>query len=126
LLLIYTERSFRIGDEIEWGDSDVAVFNLVFDDTAESGDRKRGTVEHIGLRSTRIRTRDDQTLTVPNSQLTDAVLANVAAAEPLRLEVDFPVDWKINLHPEWALFYRILRHAVSQFRVRNSEEFVVE
>jgi small conductance mechanosensitive channel len=52
-VFIYTDRPFKIGDWIEWDD-------------------RSGIVEDISLRVTRVRTFDNELLTVPNSVLTGA------------------------------------------------------
>jgi len=54
-VFIYTDRPFRIGDWIEWqGNS--------------------GVVEDISFRVTRVRTFDNELLTVPNHTLTSDVV----------------------------------------------------
>nr|NIS30464.1 mechanosensitive ion channel [Actinomycetota bacterium]NIU65690.1 mechanosensitive ion channel [Actinomycetota bacterium]NIW27493.1 mechanosensitive ion channel [Actinomycetota bacterium]NIX20005.1 mechanosensitive ion channel [Actinomycetota bacterium] len=61
-VFIFTDRPFRIGDWIEW-------------------DGNSGIVEDISLRVTRVRTFDNELLTVPNSQLTDGVIKNPVAKD---------------------------------------------
>ena len=61
---IFIDRSFRIGDIIRF-------------------DSVEGTIEDIGLRSTRIRTYDRQLVVIPNYRITDAVVTNVTS-EPAR------------------------------------------
>jgi len=56
--ILVADRPFRRGDWIEAGDA-------------------RGTVEHVGIRSTRIRTGDDSLLIVPNGKLADAAVNNL-------------------------------------------------
>jgi small-conductance mechanosensitive channel len=73
-IFIYTDRPFRIGDWIEW-------------------DGNSGVVEDISLRVTRVRTFDNELLTVPNSQLTDVVIKNPVAKEQLRLKFDFGIGY---------------------------------
>jgi small conductance mechanosensitive channel len=73
-VFIYTDRPFRTGDWIEWGDSS-------------------GFVEEIGLRVTRVRTFDNEHLTVPNSQLTDGVIKNYDRNETLRLKFTFRIGF---------------------------------
>ncbi|MFB6163852.1 MAG: mechanosensitive ion channel family protein [Haloarculaceae archaeon] len=72
-VFIYTDRPFRIGDWIEW------------DDYA-------GVVEDISLRVTRVRTFDNELLTVPNAALTDGVIKTVAK-DRLRLKVEFGIGY---------------------------------
>ena len=73
-VFIYTDKPFRIGDWIEW-------------------DGNSGIVEDISLRVTRVRTFDNELLTVPNSQLTDGVIKNPVAKEQLRLKYTFGIGY---------------------------------
>jgi len=73
-VFIYTDRPFRIGDWIEW-------------------DGNSGVVEDISFRVTRVRTFDNELLTVPNSQLTDGVIKNPVAKDKLRLQVPFGIGY---------------------------------
>ncbi|MFB6162295.1 MAG: mechanosensitive ion channel family protein [Halococcoides sp.] len=73
-VFIFTDRPFRIGDWIEW-------------------DGHSGRVEDISLRVTRVRTFDNELLTVPNSHLTDGIIKNPVDADELRLKVDFGIGY---------------------------------
>ncbi|MFC6836293.1 mechanosensitive ion channel family protein [Halomarina ordinaria] len=73
-VFIYMDRPFRIGDWIEWEDYS-------------------GVVEDISLRVTRVRTFDNELLTVPNSQLTDGVIKNPVAKDKLRLKFVFGIGY---------------------------------
>ena len=73
-VFIYTDKPFRIGDWIEW-------------------DGNAGIVEDISLRVTRVRTFDNELLTVPNSNLTDGVIKNPVAKEQLRLQFLFGIGY---------------------------------
>ncbi len=73
-VFIFTEKPFKIGDWIEWDDN-------------------TGVVEDISLRITRIRTFDNELLTVPNSQLTDNVVKNPVDADKLRLRFVFGIGY---------------------------------
>ncbi len=73
-LFIYTDKPFRIGDWIEW-------------------DGNAGIVEDISLRVSRIRTFDNELLTVPNSNLTDGVIKNPVAKDQLRLKFVFGIGY---------------------------------
>ncbi len=73
-VFIYTDKPFRIGDWIEW-------------------DGHSGVVEDISLRVTRVRTFDNELLTVPNSALTDTVLKNPVDADKLRLKFVFGIGY---------------------------------
>lgn len=73
-VFIFTEKPFKIGDWIEW-------------------DGNTGVVEDISLRITRVRTFDNELLTVPNSQLTDNVVKNPVDAGKLRLKFVFGIGY---------------------------------
>ena len=73
-IFIFTDKPFRIGDWIEW-------------------DGHSGVVEDISLRVSRVRTFDNELLTVPNSQLTDGVIKNPVAKDQLRLKFVFGIGY---------------------------------
>jgi small-conductance mechanosensitive channel len=73
-IFIFADRPFRIGDWIEWDDY-------------------RGEVEDISLRVTRVRTFDNELLTVPNSQLSDGVIKNPVAKDTLRQTFVFGIGY---------------------------------
>jgi len=75
-MFIYTDRPFRIGDWIEWDEGTYA-----------------GIVEDITFRVTRVRTFDNELLTVPNSVLTDDVIKNPVAKDELRLQFNFGIGY---------------------------------
>ena len=76
-VFIYTDRPFRIGDWIEWGELEYA-----------------GIVQDISFRVTRVRTFDNELLTVPNSQLTEGVIKNPMAYDTLRLSIGFGIGYE--------------------------------
>ncbi|MEF8773075.1 mechanosensitive ion channel family protein [Halodesulfurarchaeum sp.] len=73
-IFIYTDGPFRIGDWIEWDD-------------------QSGVVEDISLRVTRVRTFDNELLTVPNSNLTDGVIKNPVEGDMLRRTFVFGIGY---------------------------------
>ena len=73
-VFIFVERPFRIGDWIEWDDHS-------------------GIVEDISLRVTRVRTFDNELLTVPNGQLADDVVKNPVAGDRLRVKFTFGIGY---------------------------------
>jgi small-conductance mechanosensitive channel len=77
-VFIYTDKPFRIGDWIEW-------------------DGNEGIVEDISLRVTRVRTFDNELLTVPNSALTDGVIKNPVAKDKLRLKFLFGIGYEDDI-----------------------------
>ena len=77
-VFIFTDKPFRIGDWIEW-------------------DGNSGIVEDISFRVTRVRTFDNELLTVPNSQLTDGVVKNPVAKDKLRLKFVFGIGYSDDI-----------------------------
>lgn len=77
-IFIYTEKPFKIGDWIEWNGNS-------------------GIVEEISLRVSRIRTFDNELLTVPNSHLTDNVVKNPVAKDKLRLKFLFGIAYEDDI-----------------------------
>jgi len=73
-VFIFTDKPFKIGDWIEF-------------------DGYVGTVEDISLRVTRVRTFDNELLTVPNSELTNNVVKNPVALEQLRVQFLFGISY---------------------------------
>ncbi|OVE86064.1 mechanosensitive ion channel family protein [Natronolimnobius baerhuensis] len=75
-VFIFTDRPFKIGDWIEWDGGEYA-----------------GTVEDISLRVTRVRTFDNELLTVPNSALTEDTIKNPVDADKLRMKFVFGIGY---------------------------------
>jgi MscS family membrane protein len=64
----------------------IAGASLIFDQAVRVGDFLKmgeftGTVEHIGLRSTRLRTMDRTVVSIPNSQIANASLETISARD---------------------------------------------
>lgn len=70
----------------------IASFVIFFDKPFYTGDVVKvnnitGTVEHIGLRSTRIRTLEKTLVTVPNKQMVDSIVDNLSMRNQRRAEI---------------------------------------
>lgn len=70
----------------------IASFIIFFDKPFEAGDLVKvnnfsGTVERIGLRSTRLRTAEKSLVTVPNKQMVDSILDNWSMRDVVRNEI---------------------------------------
>jgi MscS family membrane protein len=75
----------------------IASFIIFFDKPFYTGDTVKvnnfsGTIEHIGLRSTRIRTNDQTLITVPNKQMVDGVVDNWSRRTARRAEMKIDLD----------------------------------
>ncbi|HEX8316023.1 MAG TPA: mechanosensitive ion channel domain-containing protein, partial [Flavisolibacter sp.] len=74
----------------------IASFVIFFDKPFTAGDFVKvqnvaGTVERIGLRSTRVRTTDKSYVTVPNKQMVDSILDNVSRRSQIRGEINLHI-----------------------------------
>jgi small-conductance mechanosensitive channel len=87
-IFIYTDRPFKIGDWIEWDDN-------------------AGIVEDISLRVSRVRTFDNELLTVPNSVLTDGVIKNPVAKDKLRVKVPFGIGYDDDIEQASAILVEV-------------------
>jgi MscS family membrane protein len=70
----------------------IASFIIFFDKPFKTGDSVRvnnirGTVERIGLRSTRVRTPEKSLVTIPNKQMVDSILDNWSERDQVRNEI---------------------------------------
>lgn len=77
----------------------IASFVIFFDKPFYTGDTLKvnnvtGTVEHVGLRSTRIRTADKTLVTVPNKQMVDSIVDNMSMRTQRRAEIKLEFDPK--------------------------------
>ena len=79
----------------------IASFIIFFDKPFFTGDTVKvnnvtGSVEHIGLRSTRIRTADKTLVTVPNKQMVDSVVDNWSMRTNRRAEIKLEFDNSVS------------------------------
>lgn len=77
---------------------------MILDKSVRTGDlvyldsNAKGTVEKIGLRSTKIRTFDNELIIVPNNKLAESQIQNVALPEPKsRVVIPFSVAYGSNV-----------------------------
>lgn len=69
-----------------------------------------GKIIHIGLRSTRIKTFDNEMIIIPNSKLADSNIKNVAQPEPkIRVVVPFTVKYGTNIEKVKKLVIKELK-----------------
>ena len=79
--VIYVDQPFRIGDRIEI-----------------SGLGTWGDVVDIGTRTTRIRTRDNRLVIVPNSTIADSQVVNYTFPDPrYRVQVDIGIEYGMDI-----------------------------
>lgn len=73
-LTVLMDRPFQIGDWVQIGDVD-------------------GNIEAVGVRSTKVRTFYNSLITVPNSQLTNAVIDNYGARRYRRVKMNIGINY---------------------------------
>lgn len=88
-LFIFIDRPFKIGDKVEFGSYS-------------------GVVEDISFRTTRIRTYDNELLTVPNSKLSNEVLKNRVAKETIRDKYQFGISYEADLDQAVRIIVEVL------------------
>ncbi len=72
--VIYLDKPFKAGDLIETADI-------------------KGIVEHVGFRTTRIRTMEKSLLTVPNKKLIDTALNNITLSDSRRVKFELGLTY---------------------------------
>jgi MscS family membrane protein len=79
----------------------IASFIIFFDKPFGTGDLVKvqgftGTVEKIGLRSTRIRTEQKTFITVPNKQMVDTIIDNISLRTQRKVELRLEIQLKTS------------------------------
>jgi MscS family membrane protein len=85
---IVSDNPFQVGDYITSGDF-------------------AGTVEHVGVRSTRVRKLDQSLVTVPNSKLTDAAVTNWSRLTKRRMDFNIGLTYATTADQMRALLQSI-------------------
>ncbi|GAA0463982.1 mechanosensitive ion channel family protein [Halococcus dombrowskii] len=81
-IFILKDDPFGIGDWIEW---------------PSSNETKSGVVQDIGLRVTKLKTFDNELITVPNSELADNAVTNPVADDELRIPFTFGIGYEDDI-----------------------------
>jgi MscS family membrane protein len=102
----------------------IASFIIFFDKPFSMGDTVKvhtftGTVEKIGLRSTRIRTEQKTFITVPNKQMVDTIIDNHSLRTQRKAELRLEIDLSTSLNSVNQLVAGI-REITSRKEVENS------
>lgn len=84
------DRPFRIGDWIRT-------------------DSKEGQVTGLTLRTTRIRTRDNEYISIPNKELAGSVVTNLSQGGPLRINVTVGVAYKTEVAQARAVLLDVMQ-----------------
>lgn len=109
----------------------IASFIIFFDKPFTIGDLVKvngftGTIEKIGLRSTRIRTQEKTYISVPNKQMVDSIVDNISLRSERKIEMDLQLSVQTSAQ-EIADFANHMRDIVkSQKGVNSFNVFVAE
>lgn len=108
----------------------IASFIIFFDKPFTTGDSVKvlnitGTVEKIGLRSTRIRTDQKTFVTVPNKQMVDTVLDNLSLRTQRKVEVRLEIHLATTSQKLEALVQGI-KKILSAEKIQTADVFVAD
>lgn len=108
----------------------IASFIIFFDKPFGVGDILRvnqvvGTVEKIGLRSTRIRTVEKTYVTIPNKQMVDSIVDNISQATKRRHEIQLQIELKVK-STELKSLIEELQLKIAQFKIENVSVFMAD
>jgi MscS family membrane protein len=108
----------------------IASFIIFFDKPFTSGDLLKvnnitGTVERIGLRSTRIRTAEKTYVTVPNKQMVDSIVDNLSLRTHRRAEFRLVLDNRNTVVQVRALIAGV-KDLLNDKRIVDSNVFLAD
>jgi MscS family membrane protein len=108
----------------------IASFIIFFDKPFVTGDLVKvqgftGTVEKIGLRSTRIRTDHKTYITVPNKQMVDTILDNVTMRTQRRVDLRLEIGLSASVE-QLKKIIPLVKNIVQKNYVENSVVFLSE
>jgi MscS family membrane protein len=109
----------------------IASFIIFFDKPFTVGDMVKvnnftGTIEKIGLRSTRIRTEIKTYISVPNKQMVDTIVDNISLRTERKIEMDLQISTRTSA-AALSNFAQYLRTTtVNHPQVKSSTVFIAE
>jgi MscS family membrane protein len=109
----------------------IASFIIFFDKPFTIGDLVKvnnftGTIEKIGLRSTRIRTQDKTYISVPNKQMVDNIVDNISLRTQRKIELDLQLSVATTAS-QLAAYSQYLQNEISQLKnVSSVQAYVSE
>ncbi|TRZ77297.1 MAG: mechanosensitive ion channel protein MscS, partial [Chitinophagaceae bacterium] len=109
----------------------IASFIIFFDKPFTVGDLVKvnnftGTIEKIGLRSTRIRTQDKTYITVPNKQMVDTIVDNISLRSERKIEMDIQLSVQTSASLLSALSTHVRLMIAQESNIISSSVFVAE
>jgi MscS family membrane protein len=109
----------------------IASFIIFFDKPFSIGDLVKvnsftGTIEKIGLRSTRIRTQEKTYISVPNKQMVDNIVDNISMRSERKIEMDLQLNVQTTSDAISGFSQFLRTHISQQPGVVNSVVFLAE
>jgi MscS family membrane protein len=83
-----------------------------------------GTIEKIGLRSTRIRTQDKTYISVPNKQMVDNIVDNISLRTERKIELDLQLSVATSAS-QLAAYSQYLQNEISELNHVSSVQVYV-
>jgi len=107
----------------------IASFIIFFDKPFTIGDLVKvnnftGTIEKIGLRSTRIRTQDKTYISVPNKQMVDNIVDNISLRTERKIELDLQLSVATSAS-QLAAYSQYLQNEISELNHVSSVQVYV-
>jgi MscS family membrane protein len=107
----------------------IASFIIFFDKPFTIGDLVKvnnftGTIEKIGLRSTRIRTEEKTYISVPNKQMVDNIVDNISLRTQRKIELDLQLSVATTAS-QLAAYSQYLQNEISQLKNVSSVQVYV-
>lgn len=108
----------------------IASFIIFFDKPFSVGDllkvqQVNGTVEKIGLRSTRIRTAEKTYVTIPNKQMVDSIVDNISLRTKRRAEILLQVELKAT-SSDLKIIIEAVKQKLLEFKTEDSAVILSE
>lgn len=102
----------------------IASFIIFFDKPFVTGDTVKvhnftGTIEKIGLRSTRIRTLDKTYISVPNKQMVDSIVDNISLRTQRKVEMRLELKLSVTTN-ELKSFIESIKHLLLKPAIQKS------
>ncbi len=109
----------------------IASFIIFFDKPFSIGDLVKvnnftGTIEKIGLRSTRIRTQEKTFISVPNKQMVDSIVDNISLRSERRIEMDLQLSVTTTAQALADLANHLRNYLKSENDLNSYQVFVSE
>lgn len=108
----------------------IASFIIFFDKPFITGDLVRvnnftGTIEKIGLRSTRIRTQEKTYISVPNKQMVDTIVDNITLRTQRKVELRLELGLSVNVE-QLKSFIAALKTILQKTDIENQAVYLVD